>query len=177
MPKLKKGLVQIYTGDGKGKTTAALGLALRAAGHGYKTRVIQFMKGQLNYGELKAAKKFKGLVGVVQSGRKEFVSRENPARIDVALAQRALKLARKELAKAEVDILILDELNCALDFKLISLKQVKELLSMKPENMELVLTGRWASPKLVKLADLVTEMKCIKHPWQKGIKARKGIDY
>jgi len=177
MPKLKKGLVQIYTGVGKGKTTAALGLAFRAAGHGYKTKLIQFMKGQINYGELKAAKKFKGMVEIVQAGRKEFVSRKQPSRVDVALAQKALKLARKELAKAEVDILVLDEINCALDFKLISLQQAKELLRMKPENMELILTGCWAHPELVRLADLVTEMKCIKHPWQKGIKARKGIEY
>jgi len=177
MPELKKGLVQIYTGDGKGKTTAALGLAFRAAGHGYKTKVIQFMKGQINYGELKAAKKFKGLIEVVQAGRKEFVSRKNPAKIDVALAQKAIKLAQAEIKKGKVDILVLDEINCALDFKLIRLEQVKSLIRKKPEKMELILTGRRAPKELVKLADLVTEMKELKHYWRKGVWGRKGIEF
>jgi cob(I)alamin adenosyltransferase len=177
MPKLKKGLVQVYTGNGKGKTTAALGLAFRAAGHGYKTKIIQFMKGQINYGELKAAKKFKGLITIVQAGRKEFVSKKNPANIDIKLAQHAIALAKKELEKAAVDILVLDEINCAIDFELISLDQAISLIRMKPQSMELVLTGCWARPEIIKLADLVSEVRAIKHPWEKGIKARKGIEF
>lgn len=177
MPKLKTGLVQIYTGDGKGKTTAALGLAFRAAGHGYKTKVIQFMKGQINYGELKAARKFRGLIEIIQAGRKDFVDRKNPAKIDIDLAQKAVKLAGAEIKKAKVDILVLDEINCALDFKLISLQQVKGLIAKKPEKMELILTGRCANKELVKLADLVTEMKPVKHYWKKGISGRRGIEF
>jgi len=177
MPKLKKGLVQIYTGGGKGKTTAALGLAFRAAGHGCKTTIIQFMKGQINYGELKAAKKFKGLIKIIQAGRKDFVSKKNPAKIDVALAQKAIALAKKEIEKAEADILVLDEINCALDFGLIGLDQVLELIRKKPKKMELILTGCWADKRLIKLADLVTEMKPIKHYYAKGVKARKGMEF
>jgi cob(I)alamin adenosyltransferase len=177
MPKMKKGLVQIYTGDGKGKTTAALGLAFRAAGHGYQTKFIQFMKGQIKYGELKAAKKFKGLIEIVQAGRKDFVSKKNPARIDIDLAQKAIKLAEAEIKKGKVDILVLDEINCALDFKLVTLKQVKDLVRAKPENMELILTGRRAHRELIRLADLVTEMRPVKHYWDKGVYSRKGVEF
>ena len=177
MPKLKKGLVQVYTGNGKGKTTAALGLAFRAAGHGYKTKIIQFMKGQINYGELKAAKRFKGLITIVQAGRKEFVSKKRPAKIDIDLAQKAIRLAQKEMVKAGVDILVLDEINCAIDFGLVSLDQALELVRLKPQSMELVLTGCWARPEIIKLADLVSEVRAVKHPWEKGIKARKGIEF
>ena len=174
---MKKGLVQIYTGDGKGKTTAALGLAFRAAGHGYQTKVIQFMKGQINYGELNSAKKFKGLIEIVQAGRKDFVSKKHPEKIDIELAQKAIKLAEAEIKKGKVDILVLDEINCALDFKLITLKQVKDLVTKKPGKMELILTGRRAHKELIKLADLVTEMKPVKHYWQKGVYGRKGIEF
>jgi len=177
MAKLKKGLVQIYTGAGKGKTTAALGLAFRAAGHGYKTKVIQFMKGQIKYGELKAAKKLGPLLQIVQCGRPDFVDKKHPAKIDVELAQKALKLARKELEKDQVDLLILDEICCALDFKLVKLEQVKQLIAAKPPQMELVLTGRCAPKSLCAAADLVTEMKEVKHYWQKGVGGRKGIEF
>jgi cob(I)alamin adenosyltransferase len=174
---MKQGLVQVYTGDGKGKTTASLGLAFRAAGHGYKTRIIQFMKGQIKYGELKAAKLLPGLVEVVQAGRKEFVSRENPAPVDVRMAQAAIGLAKAELEKDQVDILVLDEINCALDYKLVTLEQVLGLIKAKPPKMELVLTGRNAHPKVKAAADLVTEMKLVKHYWQKGVAGRKGIEF
>jgi len=177
MSKIKKGLVQVYTGLGKGKTTAALGMAFRASGHGYKTKIIQFMKGQINYGELNAAKKTRGLVTIVQAGRKEFVDRKRPAKVDIALAQKALELAQKEIAARKVDILVLDEINCALEFGLVSLDQVLGLLKKKPRDLELVLTGCWAHPEVIKRADLVTEMKPIKHPWEKGISARKGIEF
>jgi len=177
MPRLKKGLVQVYTGDGKGKTTSALGLAFRSAGHRYKTKIIQFMKGQIKYGELKSAKKFKGLIEIVQCGRKEFVDRKNPAKIDIDLAQKAIKLAKQELRKNEIDILVLDEINCALAFGLVKREQILELIRTKPKNMELVLTGRYAPKWLIEIADLVTEMRCIKHYWEKGVKGRKGIEF
>jgi len=177
MPRLKKGLVQVYTGEGKGKTSSALGLAFRSAGHGYKSKIIQFMKGQIKYGELNSAKKFKGLIKIVQCGRKEFVDRKNPARIDIELAQKALRLAEQELRKNKIDILILDELNCALEFGLLKKKQVLDLIQQKPKNMELVLTGRYAPEWLMEIADLVSEIRCIKHYWEKGVKARKGIEF
>jgi len=177
MAELKKGMVQIYTGTGKGKTTAALGLAFRAAGHGYKTKIIQLMKGRINYGELRAARKFKGLIEIVQCGRKEFVDKKHPAKIDLELAQKAIRLAQQELQKAEVDLLILDEIICALDYHLVRLSQVLELIRKKPAQMELILTGRAAPKSLCSVADLVTEMKEKKHYWQKGIKGRKGIEF
>ena len=177
MKKLKKGLIQIYTGTGKGKTTAALGLAFRAAGHGFRAKIIQFMKGNIAYGELKAAKKIGPRLRIVQCGRPEFVDKKHPAKIDIALAQKALKLAQKELEKNSVDLLILDEICCALDFKLVSLKQVLELLKRKPAQMELILTGRCAPKSLMAKADLVTEMREVKHYWKKGVWGRKGIEF
>jgi len=177
MPRLNRGMVQIYTGNGKGKTTAALGLAFRAAGHGYRSKIIQFMKGQIRYGELKSAKRFKGLIEIVQCGRAEFVDKKNPARIDIEMAQKALQLAKREMKKGEVDLLILDEICCALDYKLVKLSQVLELLKLKPEKMEMVLTGRYAPKSLCKKADLVTEMREVKHYWRKRVSGRKGIEF
>ncbi len=176
MTKPGKGLVQVYTGSGKGKTTAALGLAFRAAGHGYRTHIIQFMKGRIGYGELKAAKMTKGLVKITQGGRASFVSRENPDAEDVRLAKKALALARKEVERGEVDILVLDEVNVALDFKLIPLEEVLDLIKSKPNSMEMVLTGRGAPRAIVRTADLVTNMREVKHYWQKGVRGRKGIE-
>jgi cob(I)alamin adenosyltransferase len=176
MTKKRQGYVHLYTGDGKGKTTAALGLAFRAAGHGLKSHIIQFMKGQIGYGELKSAKKTGGLIRITQCGRASFVSRDNPDPKDVRLAEKALEMARREMEKAEVDILILDEINCALDFKLISQKDVLELIRKRPAGMELVLTGRWAPRAIIQAADLVTEMKEVKHYWKKGVQGRKGIE-
>ncbi len=177
MARLKDGYVHIYTGNGKGKTTAALGLAFRAAGHGFRTHIIQFMKGQIGYGELKAAKMIGGgLIKITQGGRASFVSKEKPAPQDVRLAVKALELAKKEVERGEVDVLVLDEVNCALDFKLIPLDEVLSLIKAKPRGMELVLTGRSAPRALVRAADLVTDMREIKHYWKSGVKGRKGIE-
>ena len=176
MKKLKKGYIQVYTGDGKGKTTAALGLAFRAAGHGMRTFIIQFMKGSIFYGELKSAQMLKDYITIVQMGREEFVDRNNPDPKDVELAQKGIELAREVMKKNEYDILVLDEINVALDFGLVSLDQVLSLMEGKPENMELILTGRYAHPEVVKRADLVTEMLEIKHYYaEKGVDARDGI--
>ncbi|HHH80214.1 MAG TPA: cob(I)yrinic acid a,c-diamide adenosyltransferase [Thermoplasmatales archaeon] len=172
---LKKGYIHIYTGNGKGKTTAALGLGLRAAGAGLKVYMIQFMKGR-RYSEIDAVEQLQNFT-IVQFGRDEFVSKENPEQIDVDLAQKGLKHAEEIIKKGEYDLVILDEINVAIDFNLVALKDVLKLVEEKPEKVELVLTGRYASPELVKHADLVTEMLEIKHPFQKGVLARKGIDY
>ncbi len=175
--KLKLGLVQVYTGDGKGKTTAALGVAFRAIGHGMKVFMIQFMKGSIFYGELKTAQMLSPYMTIVQKGRDEFVDRNNPDPEDIKLAQEGIKLAEEIMKKNEHDILILDEINVALDFGLVSLEQVLNLIHNKPKDMELILTGRYAHPEVVKNADLVTEMVEIRHYYaEKGIDARDGIE-
>ncbi len=173
---LKKGLIQVYTGDGKGKTTAALGLALRAAGHGFKVYIIQFMKGWPHYGELKAVEFLPG-VTLRQFGGPHFVDRNNPSPEDIRMAREALQEARRAMLSGDYDIVILDEINVALDFGLIPLEEVIALLEEKPEGVELVLTGRNAHPEIIRRAHLVTEMKEVKHPYREGISARKGIEF
>ena len=172
---LKKGYVHVYTGPGKGKTTAALGLGLRAAGAGLKVYMIQFMKGR-RYSELDAAKHLPNFT-IVQYGRDEFVSKENPEKIDIDLAQKGFVHAQEIVKNEKYDMVILDEINVAVDYNLISLDNVMKLIEEKPEELELVLTGRYAHPELVKIADVVTEMLEIRHPYQKGVTARKGIDF
>ena len=174
--RLKKGLIQVYTGDGKGKTTAALGLCFRAAGHGYKSFVIQFMKGQIVYGELNSAKMMNGLITIEQMGRPDFVSKENPEKIDIEMAQEALRLAEKVIKSNEYDIVVLDEVNVAADFKLIDKEEVLRILREKPEGVEVVLTGRYAPREFIDIADLVSEIKEIKHYYTKGVEARDGIE-
>jgi len=174
--RLEKGLIQVYTGDGKGKTTAALGLCFRAAGHGYKSFVIQFMKGQIVYGELNSAKMMNGLITIEQMGRPDFVSKENPERIDIEMAQEALRLAEKVIKSNEYDIVVLDEVNVAVDFKLIDKEEVLRILREKPEGVEVVLTGRYAPREFIDIADLVSEIKEIKHYYTKGVEARDGIE-
>ena len=172
---MEKGYIHIYTGPGKGKTTAALGLGLRAAGAGFKVHMIQFMKGR-RYSELDALEKLQNFT-FSQHGRDEFVSKENPAQIDIDLAQEGFKHAKDIIKSGKYDLVILDELNVAVDYNLISLEDVIKLMKDKPEKLELVLTGRYAHPEISMLADVVTEMLEIKHPYQQGINARKGIDF
>jgi cob(I)alamin adenosyltransferase len=173
---MKKGLIQVYTGNGKGKTTAALGLALRAVGHGLKVLVIQFMKGNVNYGELESSKKLSPYLTIIQKGRETFVSRTNPDPVDIRLAQDGLNLAKKAIADEAYDIIILDEINVAVDYGLIPLSDLFCLLDTKPNGVELVLTGRNAKPELMEKADLVTEMVEQKHYYDKGMPAREGIE-
>ncbi len=173
---LDKGLIQVYTGDGKGKTTAALGLAMRAAGQGLKVYIVQFMKGWPHYGELTTVARQPNIT-FKQFGRPDFVDRENPDPVDVRMAQQALDHARQVVKSAEYDLVILDEVNVALEWKLIQLQDVLSLLEEKPAAVELVLTGRYAHPEIIARADLVTEMREIKHPYQRGLSGRRGIDY
>ncbi len=170
-------MIQCYTGDGKGKTTAALGLALRAAGHNKKVKIFQFMKGQINYGELNSIKKLSPFVEIEQCGRKEFVSKENPEKIDIDLAKNCWEKAKKAIFSGDFDIIVLDELNVALDFKLLDKDEVIEVLKKIPENLEIIVTGRYAPEEIIEIADLVTEMKEIKHYFNKGIPEREGFEY
>ena len=172
---METGYIHVYTGPGKGKTTAALGLGLRAVGAGFKVYMIQFMKGR-RYSELDAIANLSNFT-VVQHGRDEFVNKDNPEQIDIDLAQEGFAHAKDIIKNKKYDMVILDEINVAIDFNLIDLDDVVKLVEGKPEKLELVLTGRYAHPEIMKIADLVTEMLEIKHPYQQGIKARKGIDF
>ncbi len=176
MTKLEKGLVQVYTGNGKGKTSAAFGLALRASGRSLKVYIIQFIKGGFDYGELYIIDKLPN-VTLKAFGRGKFITTKLPEQEDIKLAEEALRLAEKTVQSGEYDVVILDEVNVALNLKLISLDRVLKLVKHKPEHSELVLTGRCAPEQIVEIADLVTEMREIKHPFNKGFAARKGIEY
>lgn len=171
-----QGYIQLYTGNGKGKTTAALGLALRAAGHGQKVYIGQFLKGQL-YGELLAIRKYIPLVTIEQFGRKGFIHvTENPDDEDIDRARKGLQRCLKAMLSRKFRIVILDEVNVALHFGLLNEKDVLNFLNQKPADVEVVLTGRYAPPSLVKKADLVTEMKEKKHYYDKGVRSRPGIE-
>jgi cob(I)alamin adenosyltransferase len=170
------GLTHVYTGEGKGKTSAAFGLALRAIGRGLKVYVIQFIKGGFDYGELHIADdlpRFK----LVAFGRGKFVKEGLQTYEDRRLALKAMEHARKVIESCEHDIVILDEINVALMYGLLKLEDVIALIRDKPRNVELVLTGRGAPDEIIEIADLVTEMREIKHPYENGIEPRKGIEY
>lgn len=187
------GLVHIYTGDGKGKTTSSLGLALRANGHGFKVYIIQFMKGGRYYGEIESIEEHLPNVEIAQFGqgcpyveeikegtmvcspscRKCFLPFEG----EKILTKKAFKFAKKIILSNEYDLVILDEINNSISKKLLPLKSILELIISKPEKLELVLTGRDVPSELIAVADYVTEMKMIKHPFTKKINARRGIEY
>ncbi len=173
---LKVGLIQVYTGGGKGKTTAALGQAVRAAGQGLRTCIIQFMKGWPHYGELSALAATPAIT-IRQFGRAEFVNRASPDPRDVQEAERGLTFAREAMLSGQYDIIVLDEINMALDFELIPLADVLRLCDEKPEHVELILTGRCAPAEIINRADLVTEMHSLKHPYDRGLQGRRGIEY
>lgn len=168
-------MIQVYTGEGKGKTTAALGLALRALGQGQRVCLIQFMK-KGDFGEIKALKKIKNIT-VKQFGRRSFVDFKKPEPKDIQLAQQGLAYAKKVIKERRNSLVILDEINVAVKFNLLPLAEILSLIKKVPLSTEIVLTGRGASVKIIKRADLVTEMKARKHYFYKGIKARKGIEY
>jgi cob(I)alamin adenosyltransferase len=176
MRQLSQGYVQIYTGDGKGKTTAALGQALRAAGSGLKSFIVQFMK-NCPYGEIYSLSFLSDWITIEQYGNDKFVlERKMPADNDIMVAQQALQQARKAMVSGKYDIIILDEICIALYYNLLSLKEVFHLLSDKPKHVEIILTGRYCPQELLEKADLVTEMKEIRHYYQRGVSARKGIE-
>lgn len=172
---LEKGYTQVYTGNGKGKTTAALGLALRAVGQGLKVCVFQFIKGGGPYGEHLVAEKLAPLFTIIQTGRPGWVNTKDITE-DRLVAQEALLQAKDMLASGDYDLFICDEINGAVGFGLIDPEQVLELISQKPERVELVLTGRNADDRIIEAADLVTEMREIKHYYTVGVAARTGIE-
>ena len=174
--KLEQGLVQVYTGNGKGKTTASLGLALRGVGRELMVCMIQFMKGGGPYGEQIAAERLAPYLTIIQTGRAGWVNKDNPHETDKALAAEALELARTTLASGKYDLVILDEVNGAVSMGLVPVEDLLEIMRTKPAQVELVLTGRNADPRVIEAADLVTEMREIKHYYKAGVQSRIGIE-
>lgn len=174
----KKGLILVNTGEGKGKTTASLGMALRAWGQGMKVLVIQFVKGGWKYGELKAAEKLGPNFEIRPMGE-GFIKKTDGKSLDEHkhAAREALAAAREEIASGKYDLIILDEVLYAIHYGLIALDDVLALLDQKPEHLHLVLTGRNAPPEIIERADTVTGMQEIKHPYKQGIPAQKGIEF
>lgn len=175
----RQGMVIVYTGRGKGKTTAALGVALRAWGYGWKTLFVQFIKGTWKYGELEAAEKLRPHLEIrpMGVGFVHIMGDQLPLEEHRTAARNALRMARDEIASGRWDIVVLDEVNVAIHEKLLTTDEVLEVVSARPEWVTLILTGRYARDEILDTADLVTEMVEIKHPFQKGIEAQKGIDY
>ncbi|MBW1759797.1 MAG: cob(I)yrinic acid a,c-diamide adenosyltransferase [Deltaproteobacteria bacterium] len=169
-----KGYVHIYTGNGKGKTTAALGLAIRAAGAGHKVFIAQFIK-MGEFSEIKALKRFSDLITVEQFGLGRFV-KGRPSPEDIEAAQKGLAKIKSILSSGEYRIVIMEEANVAAKLELFSVQDLLDIISVKPKEIELVITGRGADPRIIEKADLVTEMKEIKHYYQKGVPARVGIE-
>lgn len=174
--RLAQGLIHVYTGDGKGKTTCALGLALAAVGQGFKVFVVQFFKGRAT-GESRAAARLAPELTLRYFGRPGLVNLRSPAPEDLALLREAWTLARGVLAAGDHDLVILDEINLALAHRLIPLEEALDALRQRPPWVEAVLTGRQAPPELVEMADLVTEMRPVKHYYQAGVKSRRGIEW
>jgi len=174
MSKLTKGYLQIYTGDGKGKTTAAMGLALRAAGAGLKIYIAQFVKG-MKYSEIEALRKFPDQITLRQYGSGCFIH-EKPGANDIKMAREGLDEVREIIRSGKHDVVILDEASIALHYNLFSTEELIDVIKSRPHNVEIVVTGRKAPQELMDIADLVTEMKEIKHYYSKGIEARFGIE-
>ena len=175
----KNGLIIVHTGNGKGKTTAALGLAIRALGDGLRVLILQFIKGGWKYGEIETIKRLGEIDGRIELRRlgKGFQRNTDDKAEHIAAAQEALKEAGEAFESGNYDLIILDEINYAVKFELITVEDVKALLAKRPAELHVVLTGRDAKEEIIDMADLVTEMKLIKHPYQKGIKAQKGIEF
>jgi cob(I)alamin adenosyltransferase len=175
----KDGFVIVYTGKGKGKTTAALGMALRAVGYKHKICMIQFIKGSWHYGEMTSSKRLepefeltaigKGFVGIMDDKR--------PIEDHKKISDEALRITKEKIQSEKYDIIILDEINYAINLNLIKLEDVLDLIKIKPPKLNLVLTGNYARDEIIEIADLVTEMREIKHPFKAGIRAKKGIDF
>ena len=175
----EKGLVIVYTGKGKGKTTAALGIVLRAVGHGYKVGMIQFIKGEWYYGELTSSKRLEPEFELIAAGRGfvGIIDDDHPIEDHEKAAKDAIEIAKQKIASGDYDIMILDEINYAVKLNLISQEDILDVIAAKPEKTSLVLTGNYVPKAVMDAADLVTEMREIKHPYQRGIKAKKGVDF
>ncbi len=173
---LETGLIEVYTGEGKGKTSAAFGLALRAVGRGLRVCMVQFIKGGFDYGELYV---IDGLPNFTLKafGRGKFITESPPSVEDVDIAEDAFNAAKQAVLGGEYDVVILDEINVAVKLDLVDEKDVLDLIKKKPKQVELVLTGRYATKKIIETADLVTEFKKVKHPFDAGYPARKGIEF
>jgi cob(I)alamin adenosyltransferase len=172
----EKGMVQVFTGDGRGKTSAALGTVLRAVGQGLRVFIVFFMKGNYPFGEQKALSNLPNVTMAV-FGSPSFVDPKNVRDEDKEEARKALAAAREAMLSGKYDLVVLDEVNIATAWGLIGVNEVVELIYDRPEAVELILTGRYADPEVNKLADLVTEMLDIKHPYEKGVQARQGFEY
>jgi cob(I)alamin adenosyltransferase len=175
----KRGLIVVYTGNGKGKTTAALGIALRSVGHGHKVWMIQFIKGEWYYGELTSSKRLEPEFELIAAG-KGFVGildDDHSIAEHQTAAKNAVVLAKNKISSGEYDVIILDEINYAVKLSLIPKEDVINILKLVPRQTTIVLTGNYALPEIIDMADLVTEMKEIKHPYRSGLKAKEGIDY
>ncbi len=172
----RKGLLLVFTGNGKGKTTAALGTVFRALGHGQKVAVIQFIKGSWKYGELEAAEKFSPQLDFHVMGR-GFTWKSDDIEKDRALALEAWSKAILVIGSGEYDLVVLDELTYLVTYGMLSEEEIVQVLGDKPEDLHIIVTGRGASVKLLELADLVTEMNPVKHPYASGVKAQKGIEF
>ena len=174
-----RGLIIVYTGNGKGKTTASLGMCIRAAGHRKKVKIIQFIKGTWHYGELDGIKLLSDYVELEQMGKGfvGIIDDKEDISTHIQAAEKALERSREEMLSGKYDILILDELNVALKLNLVKIESVLDLIKNKPDKLHLVITGRDAHERVIELANLVTEMREIKHPFQEGILAQEGVDF
>lgn len=171
-----KGLLLVYTGNGKGKTTAALGLSFRALGHDQKVGFLQFMKGSKNYGEFKFSEMLPNLT-FVQTGRDCFVSYENPEPVDIAMAHEGLDILSQWFKEDRFDLIVADELMVALGFNLVTIQEVLDLLEKRPPRLNLVLTGRYAPDEILAIADTVTFMQEHRHAYQQGVEAKEGMEF
>jgi len=172
----ERGLLIVFTGDGKGKTTAALGCALRAVGHGWKVLMIQFIKGAFPSGELEAARRLGGNLEIRPMGR-GFVKPGQPAAEDIQAAREAWQAALRGMRSDDYDMMILDEINNAVDYGLLAIEDLIAGLQARPQRLHVICTGRNAHPRLVEAADMVSEIRLVKHPYQRGLAARRGIEY
>jgi cob(I)alamin adenosyltransferase len=171
-----RGLVEIFTGNGKGKTSAALGVVLRALGHNLRVHIVYFMKGNYPYGEQKILSQLSN-VSLARFGQMSFIDPMNVKEEEKEQARQALLAASEAIFSGNYDIIVLDEVNLAAAWNLVDVDDIVELIKRKPEDVELILTGRYADAKLIELADLVTEMVEVKHPYERGVLSRQGIDY
>ncbi|MCW2927550.1 MAG: cob(I)alamin adenosyltransferase [Thermoleophilia bacterium] len=173
----RPGYVQVYTGDGKGKTTASLGLVARAAGYGHRCCIVSFLKGDPNYGELRFIREHMPMVEYHLAGRMNFVDPSDPDPEDVAIAEQGMQTAREAIATGDFHVVVLDEINVAANLGLVLEEHVLAMLESKPDHVEVILTGRDAPDSFIERADLVTEMRMVKHFYEAGIPARRGIEF